>query len=250
MALATNIYILQVREGAMYAQKAQARQEINAEWQMVRAPIYFTDKNGNDIPAALNKDYPTIYAVPQEIEDPDEAAHLLSSIVGVDVDVLRARFLKPNDLYELLVKKATNQQVASVKKLNLAGLYIRNVTRRYYPYGQMAAQMLGFIGPVSDGTLKGRYGVELQFDKQLRLMGEANNTDDDTDELALHLTIDRTVQAEARHIISNLVSTWNAKGGSILVKDPLPALLKRWRPFRRLTRIHILIIHLKILLTP
>jgi cell division protein FtsI/penicillin-binding protein 2 len=219
-ALVANIYILQVREGSMYAQKAQAQQEINTQGQMVRAPIYFTDKNGNDIPAALNKEYPTIYAVPQEIEDPAEAAHELSGIVNIDADTLQARLSKPHDLYELLVNKATDRQVSAVKELHLAGMHIRNVTYRFYPYGPMGAQLLGFLAPAADGTFQGRYGVELQFDKQLHTMGEANNADDSESEQALHLTIDRTIQAEAEHIISDLVSTWHADGGSVLVQDP------------------------------
>ena len=73
---------------------------------MNRGTIYFTNPDGSTLPVAVDKDFPTIYAVPTAIADAAEEANVLAPVLGESVDELQALFSKPKDSYELLVNKA------------------------------------------------------------------------------------------------------------------------------------------------
>lgn len=218
-----NIYALQIEKGDYYAKRAQAREEASGALIPDRGLIYFTDKNQTQILAAVNKDYPVVYAVPKEISDPQEVAARLAPIVDHDQQDLVRMLSKPNDEYELLIDKATSSQVAQLRDLNEKGVYIRSETFRFYPLGTMASHVLGFISPSQDGTVAGRYGIELEFQDLLRGKAGISLKDGIKNPVAgddIHLTIDRNIQAEAERILIGLYNEWGADGGSVIVQDP------------------------------
>jgi cell division protein FtsI/penicillin-binding protein 2 len=223
VGLIVNAYSIQIRKGDYYTKKAQAQQEATGQLNPNRGVIYFTDKNGNDIPVVLNKEYPTVYAVPKEIENPKDASVKLAYVLGKDYDGVLHSLSKPNDLYELLSEKATKEQVEKIRELNIKGIYVRNETFRYYPFKGMASHVLGYISSSEDGRVGGRYGVELQFDEKLR--GTAGIALDDSsgkpqNGTDLRLTLDRNIQTEGEKIIAELMDAWHAESASFLVQDP------------------------------
>jgi len=223
LGLLANLYNIQIRHSAYYVNKADAQQQALDNLSASRGCIYFTDKNGTAIPAVLNREYPTIYAVPKEIKDPASAAHLLAPIVGKDEAALAKALARPNDLYELLVPKGTDQQVNQVQALGLKGIYVRQAMFRYYPFGTMASQLLGYVTQQQDGTSKGMYGLEAQFNDTLSgkdgylagstIVKPQNGRD-------IYTTIDWTIQGQAESVLTDLVNKWHATGGSVMVEDP------------------------------
>ncbi len=223
-ALVVNLYSIQVQKGNYYAQKAQAREELSGQLMPQRGVIYITDKYNNNIPVVLNKDYPTIYAVPKEIKDPADAAAKLAPIIGMNQQLLQAKLSQQN-LYALLAQKANQDQVASVQQLNIPGIYMRDEIFRFYPFSTMAANVLGFTSTVNDGDVpQGKYGVEREFNDILEgksgtaLADEVRKPTDGSD---VHLTIDRNVQAEGEQIISDLMAQWHAASAGFIVEDPM-----------------------------
>src|SRR3989338_3935207 len=79
-SLAINMWNLQVMKGDLYSAQAASQHELAGILNPKRGSIYFTDKDGSRVPAAINKEYPTIYAVPSEIENPAKVASILSTI--------------------------------------------------------------------------------------------------------------------------------------------------------------------------
>ncbi|NCN52832.1 hypothetical protein GW950_00005, partial [Candidatus Wolfebacteria bacterium] len=73
------------------------------------------------IPAALNKDYQVIFAVPTEIDDVEESAARLASILELDIDELRTALSKPNDQYEELISRANDSQLAKIRESAIKG---------------------------------------------------------------------------------------------------------------------------------
>ncbi len=214
-----NIYTIQVQEGAYYTERAQAQQSASGAYEVKRGTIYVTDKNNNEIPAVLNKEYPIIFAVPDDIENPFETAMRVSEKLGLDEDDLRKKFTKEGDKYELLVERATQEQVDLIRELDIEGLHVRYETFRFYPFGNMGSHVFGFIAPTETGTIEGRYGIELMQDDVLRgeeggIFTSSQNGED------IYLTIDRTVQIQAEKVLESLVNAWNADGGSIIVQEP------------------------------
>ncbi len=223
-ALIANLYAIQVNKGSYYAQKAQAREELSGQLMPQRGVIYITDKYNNNIPVVLNKDYPTIYAVPKEIKNPADAAAKLAPIIGMNQQDLQAKLSQKN-LYALLMEKASSDQVSSVQQLNIPGIYMRDETFRFYPFGTMAANLLGFTSTVNDGDIpQGKYGIEREFNDILEgksgtaLADEVRKPTDGSD---VYLTIDRNVQAEGEQIIGDLMNQWHAASAGFIVEDPL-----------------------------
>lgn len=203
-----NIYELQIKKGVYYAAKAASQSRGRDFLASSRGTIYFSDKNGNKISASLNREYPVIFAVPKEIADADEAAAALSPILNIETEKIKNLLIKPDDLYELLLAKASGEQVAKIKALGLKGIYIDSQGFRFYPFGNLASHLLGFVGPAQDdGLIKGRYGIEQVYDDYLR-------SDD------LELTIDRNIQAQAEKILKSLIEKYSAAGGTVIVQDP------------------------------
>jgi len=219
-----NLYSLQIKKGLIFSTQA-ANQNKNSELlSPIRGNIYFTDKDGKAIPAALNKEFPIIYAVPKEIEDPQETASKISSIINKPIEELVKSLSKPNDLYELLVYKASEDQVNQIKNLNLKGIYIKNELLRFYPFGEKAAHILGFVGPSqNDDTSSGRYGIEAYFNDLLA--GKPGKIEGDVitqpiDGSDLFLTIDPNIQVQAEEILKSLIENYRATGGTIIVEEP------------------------------
>lgn len=206
--LILNVYNLQIKKGSIYAAKAASQSRGVSYLNSTRGTIFFQDKNGNEVPAAFNRQFPVIYAVPKDIEDPAEAANALAPILNLSAEQIQAKFSKPKDEYELLIPKASTEQVNKIRDLHIKGIYINNEYFRFYPFTAMASHLLGFLGPAGDeGALVGKYGIESYFDDSLA-------TND------IHLTIDRDIQMQAEKILKDLIDKYSAAGGTVIVQEP------------------------------
>jgi penicillin-binding protein 2 len=111
--------------------------------------------------------------------------NFLAQVLGVTAQEIENRFEKgkqqpPSRPFEV-ADDLTMPQVAAIQAQNITfpELNVNPVQRRNYPYGTMAAHVLGFIGEVAEkdikahpelkqGDLIGKRGVELMYDKWLR----------------------------------------------------------------------------------
>ncbi|MFA5099073.1 MAG: penicillin-binding protein 2 [Candidatus Paceibacterota bacterium] len=221
-----NVYSVQIQKGDYYLAKAKMQEEASGGFEAPRGSIYFLDKNNNSVQAAMNKDYPIVYAVPVEIQASGESiasyAEKLSPITGVSVEELKEKFAKESDKYELIVEKAVSGQTDEIKNLNLKGIYISSHLLRFYPFGDLAAHILGFLD-YSNGLAEGKYGLELYFDDSLS--GKSGGVEDGKLVSAesgkdLILTIDPNIQTEAEEIVKNLIKQYEAEAGSVIVQEP------------------------------
>ncbi len=222
--LVCHLYKLQIKDGLIFSIQA-ADQNKNAEFiKPNRGNIYFIDKDNKSIAVALNKDLPLIYAEPKEIENVNETAQKISSIVGKSEEYLKKSLSKPNDLYELLVYPASDEQVEQIKNLKLKGVYIKNQLSRFYPFEETAAHLLGFVGQNQNNeNIEGRYGAEAYFNKFLT--GKTGEIKGDfiikaVDGSDIFLTIDPSIQSQAEQILSSLIKQYGATGGTVIVEEP------------------------------
>ena len=223
-ALIFNIYNLQLEKGNYFSARAETQDRLSGFLEPRRGDIYFIDKDGVLIPVAMNKSYPVIFAVPKEISDPQETAQVISSVLGLDNKKIAQSFGKANDEYELLVSKAVSEQVSAIKNLALEGIYVDEKESRFYPFKELAAHLLGFVGPSDDNnTFEGKYGLEAYFNDSLGGVLEFNKDNQPTGAIKgkdLVLTIDRNIQARAEEILKKLVEQYSAVGGTVLVNEP------------------------------
>jgi len=223
-SLIFKLYNLQIEKGSYYAARAESQYREAGFLEPRRGIIYFTDKNNNLIPAALNKEYQIVFAVPKKVNDPSATAKLLAPIVNLDEIKLTAVLGKTDDAYELLAAKITTEQAAKVKDANPKGIYIDSQEFRFYPFQDLAAHVLGFIGQSDkDAETRGRYGLEAYFDNELR--GSRGSTSSEgvsgpTNGENLVLTIDRNIQAEAEAILHKYIDKNRATSGTVIVEEP------------------------------
>jgi cell division protein FtsI/penicillin-binding protein 2 len=216
-----NLYSLQFEKRDYYLSKIEAQQEASGILEARRGNIYFTDKNGNQIQAALNKYFPMVYAVPKEIKNPALAASALSAIVGIGEAELEKTLSKSNNQYKLLIPKASSVQTEEIKKLGIGGIYVKNRELRFYQYGEMASHLLGFVA--MEETLAGKYGLELYFNEMLSGKNGkivADGVFKPENGQNLFLTIDRSIQSEGEEILKKLIGEYNAEGGTVIVQEP------------------------------
>jgi len=224
LLLIFNIYNLQIQKGIYYLTRAETQEQASGVFEAPRGNIYFIDRNNNLIPAALNKDYSMIYAVPAEVQGDvkQSYAEKLAPIVNLPVEELEKILSKPNDLYELLIEKATPEQIKEIKNLNLKGIYIGSHLLRFYPFEDLASHVLGFVGPAGE-TTNGRYGVESYFNEMISgKAGEIKENKIIEPEAGkdLILTIDRNIQAQAEEVLKKLIEDYQATSGSVIVQEP------------------------------
>ncbi len=175
-----------------------------------RGSIFLTDKDTLPFAAALNKEFPLVYAVPSKIKEPQDAAKKLAPILEIDETILFGKLNKPNDPYEVLKKKVSEEIISKIKAEKIEGIGIDNETLRYYPEGLYLSQTLGFLG-FAEGGQTGQYGLEESYDKELS---------DPISSADLILTIDSSIQAQAGQILTKIINEWQAEGGSIIVMNP------------------------------
>jgi cell division protein FtsI (penicillin-binding protein 3)/stage V sporulation protein D (sporulation-specific penicillin-binding protein) len=189
-----------------------------------RGTIYFTEKDGTPTPAAVNKNFPVIYAVPKAIEDVQETANQAAELLARPASELIESFSRKNSSYVLLDKKPSSELADKVKTAGIKGLYVEEVSRRFYPFTTLGAHVVGFVGPnPDDNGQSGKYGVE-RFKNDM-LSGHASEfrglwSPDGGRGEDIVLTIDPAIQAEGEHLVKDLVNDFRAKSGSFIVMDP------------------------------
>ncbi len=143
------------RVAAIALNQLAQNEEIPAERGEIR------DVNG--VLLATSVEVQSVYAIPPTVQkgDPESAATLLASVLGMDVGEMRAR-LTGKDPWVWLRRRVDAQMAERVSALKIPGVGMLPETRRVYPISGVApgttlgAQLLGFVNV--DGA--GQYGVE------------------------------------------------------------------------------------------
>ena len=230
-----NVMIVHHDEYEKMAIDQQVREtEITAS----RGAIY--DTNGKIL--AMNASVDTIFISPAEIaknkEDPQLIARELSEILDVDYNKILAMTKNTDRWYEVVKRKVepdVSEKVRAFKKENkLIGVKIEPDTKRYYPYGSLAAHVIGFVGQDNEG----RYGLEQRYDSYLtgstgRIIRATDNrgTDmlfvnyedyhDETKGNDMNLTIDATIQYYLEKHLQQAVEDYDVQNGAAAIAmDP------------------------------
>lgn len=208
-SLGLKLYQLQIEKSFYYFEKAQARNQITNGRSINRGQIFFTDRNGNKNQAALNRDFPMIYAEPNKIKNPESVTEILAPVVNWEKQQLLKALDNPTILFRLLVDKASAEQIEKIKNLSLEGVAVGYNRHRLYPLQNLASHLLGFVGINEKFDLPtGLYGVEKFFNQVL-----AEGKD-------VQLTVDRVLQVQSEFILNDLIKKYKATGGTIIIQEP------------------------------
>jgi cell division protein FtsI/penicillin-binding protein 2 len=187
------------------------------------------DREGE--PLAKTVDAKTIYAVPHAVKDATGTAEALAGVLGGDAAVY-LKAMQRSSSFSYVARKVDLDRAAAVQKLGIEGIGFLEDSKRTYPSGELACQLLGFVGVDDEGLS----GLENHYDSVLagqpgRVLAERDpygrpipggvmESIDPVDGRSITLTIDKDIQYEAHVELAEAVQKFGAKGGSILVMDP------------------------------
>ena len=202
----------------------------NRSIRRVVVPAYrglITDRNGE--PLAISTPVTAISVNPQQIREQD--IDRLSVAMNTPAAQLRARLKRyRNKSFMYLVRQLPTEQAERILDLGITGISGRREYKRFYPAGEVTAQLVGF----TDINDSGQEGMELAYDTWLTgepgakkvVKDRAGRTINDISLIKsarsgenLRLSIDLRVQYAAYRALKAAVKKHNAKSGSVVVLD-------------------------------
>ena len=192
-----------------------------------RGMIY--DRNLNEL--ARNVEVESVFVNPSEISDRKSAARILSTILKLDRDqVLKKISSKKHFVW--IKRKCPLDEVANLKKADLAGVGYLSEQKRFYPKRELAANVLGFVGMDNQGLA----GIEHTYQNKLKgttfrrvIERDARGRNIRSAE-GLHnsgarsydlvLTLDEVIQFTTEYHLKKQVEHFKADSGMAIVMNP------------------------------
>ncbi len=159
---------IQIVKGSDYQKKALAQQTHSIEISPNRGNIY--DKNGKFM--AISASVEMVFINPQDVRDSckeslERYAKELADIVGGDKDLITKQFRK-RSAYEIIKRRIEINVGDAVRQWiidnNINGVSVVEDSKRYYPNGNLASNILGFVGTDNQGL----NGIEITMEKYLK----------------------------------------------------------------------------------
>jgi cell division protein FtsI (penicillin-binding protein 3) len=215
---------LQVVNYGDYTQRALRQQQRSIEVSPVRGNIY--DRSGNELAMTVQVD--SVFAVPYEIPDIHSDAQILGRVLKTDAGEIEDR-MRASHAFAWVARKVDNATSARIHALNLKGIYFQKEAKRFYPKGELAAQVLGYVG-LDD---KGLGGIENEFESKLtgkpgkmlitmdnkrRWLGRVEKNPEPGENVVL--TIDEKIQYIAERELAVAMNETHALSGTVIVENP------------------------------
>ncbi|AWV35247.1 stage V sporulation protein D [Paenibacillus sp. FSL R5-0887] len=222
-----------------YVQLSQGEELTAKVEDSLRRNIPFTAKRGEimdreGVPLVSNITTPTVYAVPVQVKEKQKTAQQLAPLLGMTEEKLMTLLSKKEMSVKLQPggRKITMDLAASIRDLQLPGIVVAEDSKRYYPYGDLAAHILGFTGidnqgitgveSIYDNLLKGIAGnISYLSDAGGRLMpGSSEKYSAPQDGLNLELTIDKQIQSIMERELDQAMVKYQAQGAWAIAMNP------------------------------
>ncbi|HJT13110.1 MAG TPA: penicillin-binding protein 2 [Dongiaceae bacterium] len=160
------------------------------------------DRNGVVLATSLTT--ASLYANPRQVQQPDETAQMLNSVLP-DLNIAStAAKLDTDRGFVWLKRDLTPRQQQAVNRLGLPGIYFQAESKRVYPQGNLTAHLVGF----ADVDGRGLAGVERSFDDLLQ-----------GGERPLQLSIDVRVQHILHEELNRAIADFHGIGGAGIILD-------------------------------
>jgi cell division protein FtsI (penicillin-binding protein 3) len=225
VGLAGRAAYVQVINNDFYIRQGEVRFSRTLELPANRGRIL--DRNGLILASSVPS--PSIWAIPEDVEQDKVKLAQLAKLLGMPLSELRAKL--DEDKTFVWLKRQVDEPVAQqIAALGIKGIYTRKEYRRQYPEGEAAAHVVGFTNTDD----KGQEGVELAFNNQLagkggtrrvikdrlgRVVEDVGDTVSPTDGKDIQLSVDSKVQFFAYQKLRDAVTEHKAKAGSVVVLD-------------------------------
>jgi len=225
LALARATYLGSVRAGSL--ERAAATQQVSNV--VVPAPRgAITDRDGAEL--ALSESADDIVADPYLIKNAVPASAQLSSMLGIPQLTVLKLLTKPHTGFVYLAHLIPAAQANAISDLRIAGISLIPKTRRVYPRGDEAAQVVGSVhlnGDGASGIEYGDNGVLEGTNGLRRIVSDAIGQPISIDDLkptvpgkTIALTIDSGLQQEVERVLAEVGAEYSPQGATAIAVDP------------------------------
>ena len=232
------MYDLQIISHQKYVDLAMSQQTMQNTIFAKRGEIYMMDGD-NTTPVVMNEKVYTISVDPfllrseggQELKE--DEAKIDQLVQGYAVNTWDKVFANEASRYAVIAKNVPYERAKQIKEAKITGVYAQGSTKRVYPEGDLAAQVLGFVN--ADG--KGQYGIEGSLNKELTGVNGILKTVKDVNNIPLTigknnvrvpaqdgknvvLSIDRNIQKKTEDAIKTTIEKFHVTNASAVVMNP------------------------------
>ncbi|MEX2107358.1 MAG: penicillin-binding protein 2 [Solirubrobacterales bacterium] len=185
------------------------------------------DRFGN--PLAVSEDARTIFATPYQVKNPGQTAEKLATILDLDsVEVLDS--LTEDSGFSYIAQKVDIPTAARVARLELPGIGELPDSRRNYPQGELAAQVIGAVGSENQGLTGLELGEESVLDGtdgERRVVKDAlgepirlETVAEESDGHDIKLTLDPAIERRTEQVLAGVGEAYAPQGATAIVMDP------------------------------
>ena len=236
--IVARMYDLQIVSHQKYVDLAMSQQTMQNTIFAKRGEIYMMDGD-NTTPVVMNEKVYTISVDPfllrskggQELKE--DEAKIDQLVQGYAVNTWDKVFANEASRYAVIAKNVPYERAKQIKEAKITGVYAQGSTKRVYPEGDLAAQVLGFVN--ADG--KGQYGIEGSLNKELTGVNGILKTVKDVNNIPLTigknnvrvpaqdgknvvLSIDRNIQKKTEDVIKATIEKFHVTNASAVVMNP------------------------------
>lgn len=188
------------------------------------------DRNGVVLATSITTT--TVYVIPNQIENKEEVSKSIAEILNCSYDDVYKYVSKRSSMEIIKKGKDIDSETADkIEKLKYDGVYLVVDSKRYYPYGDALAHIIGFVGSDNQGLS----GLELTYDNYLTGTngvlkyysdGKGNKLEvpdsyvAPTDGMTLELTIDINIMMALDNELNNAMSKYSADGALAIAMKP------------------------------
>lgn len=230
IGLIVRLSYVQLVKGAELSAKAEDSWRRNIPYVAKRGEIW--DRNG--VRLAYNISTPTVWAIPVQVKEKEETAKKLAPLLSMTESEILQKVSKSQMIIQLGPggRKMSTEQASEIRALNLPGIVVAEDSKRYYPYDELAAHLLGFTGIDNQGLT----GLELAHNDKLtgtggmvsflsdaagRQMPNSSDTYVEPQEgLTMQLTIDQQIQTVIERELDQAMTGLNADSVIAIAMNP------------------------------
>ena len=240
-ALTVRLFVIQIINGKNLQSRATDQWTRDLAIVAPRGTIY--DRTGS----ALAVSYTTynVYVRAREVYQPSTTAHKLAQILGLPFEKVYPKVTNKSASEVLIKMQIEGETAEKIYKEGLSGVYLAENTDRYYTYGNLLTQVLGFTSIDGEGQtgieayynsiLKGKDGCSfVQSDLQGKEIGgslryylpaeagvDLTLTIDSKMQLIIEQTLEQIMTEQKAKIVSGVLL--NAKNGEIFALSTKPS---------------------------
>jgi len=230
--IVVRLFFIQIIQHDKWAEKAAAQQTLQNVLPAKRGEIYMMDGN-EPVAVVMNATVYTVIVDPMLANRESVEERLGSLIKDKQIAKWDDVFANRTRRYYIVAKNVERKAAEQIADLDLTGVWLQSNTKRVYPEGELAANLLGFVN--AEGI--GQYGIEGALngeltgeDGLLKTIKDINNValsiGDDNVKIAAKdgenvvLTIDKTMQHNIEKILEKKSQEIGFKNLEAIVMDP------------------------------